>query len=64
MDTEEKEELPDAGKGLSSILEIVSAATRAVSEKDWERVRDDLSINLDHYLYGSRKIDSEDDPHP
>jgi hypothetical protein len=57
MYSEEKEESPSAGGGLSSILEIASAATRAVSEKDWKRVPDDLSINVDHYLYGTKKID-------
>ena len=52
----DKEEPARTGTDLSSILEIVSAATRAVSAKDWERVPKDLSIEIDHYLYGSKKM--------
>ena len=51
----EKEESLETGAGLGSILEIASAATKEVPEAEWERVPDDLSINVDHYLYGSKK---------
>jgi hypothetical protein len=52
----EREESLEAGDdGLGSILEIASAATKEVAEAEWERVPDDLSINVDHYLYGSKK---------
>ncbi len=53
--TNVKEESLEAGDGLDSILEIVSAATKEVPEDEWDRVPDDLSINVDHYLYGSKK---------
>ena len=53
--TNEKEESQETGVGLGSILEIVSAATKEVPEDEWGRVPDDLSINVDHYLYGSKK---------
>jgi len=53
--TNEKEESQETGGGLGSILEIVSAATKEVPEDEWGRVPDDLSINVDHYLYGSKK---------
>src|SRR5258708_38273792 len=53
--TNEKEESPETGEGLGSILEIGSAATKEVPEDDVDRVPDDLSINVDHYLYGSKK---------
>ena len=53
--TNEKEESLETGEGLDSILEIVSAATKEVPEDEWDRVPDDLSINVDHYLYGSKK---------
>jgi hypothetical protein len=53
--TNEKEESLETGEGLDSILKIVSAATKEVPEEEWGRVPDDLSINVDHYLYGSRK---------
>jgi hypothetical protein len=52
--TDEKEE-SETRKGLGSILEIASAATKEVPEDDWDRVPDDLSVNVDHYLYGSKK---------
>jgi hypothetical protein len=44
-------------KGLGSILEMVSAITREVPEREWERVPADLSKNVDHYLYGSKRAD-------
>jgi hypothetical protein len=53
--TNEKEESLETGDGLDSILEIASAATKEVPEDAWDRVPDDLSINVDHYLYGSKK---------
>ena len=51
----EEEGAPETGDGLGSILEIASAATKEVPEDEWARVPDDLSINVDHYLYGSKK---------
>jgi len=39
----------------NSILEMVSAITKDVPEGDWERVPADLSKNVDHYLYGSKR---------
>ena len=55
MRTNEEEESLERGEGLGSILEIASAATKEVPEDEWDRVPDDLSINVDHYLYGSKK---------
>jgi len=55
MRTNEKEESLETGDGLGSILEIASAATKEVPEDEWDRVPNDLSINVDHYLYGSKK---------
>jgi hypothetical protein len=52
--TGEKEEL-ETREGLGSILEIASAATKEVPEDEWDSVPDDLSMNVDHYLYGSKK---------
>ncbi len=40
-----------------TILEMVSALTREIPESEWERVPTDLSKNVDHYLYGSKKTD-------
>jgi hypothetical protein len=53
--TNEKQESLETREGLGSILEIASAATKEVPEDEWDRVPDDLSINVDHYLYGSKK---------
>jgi hypothetical protein len=58
MDQEEKES-PQAGRGLSSILEIVSAATKEVPDAAWKRLPTDFAKNVDHYLYGSKKKKDE-----
>ncbi len=55
MGTREGEEPSEKESG--SILEMVSAVTREVPEREWKRVPDDLSINVDHYLYGSKRAD-------
>ena len=55
MRANEKVESLEPGDGLGSILEIASAATKEVPEEEWDRVPNDLSINVDHYLYGSKK---------
>jgi hypothetical protein len=57
METKEREEPSETLQESSSILELVSAATRGVPESEWERVPTDLSKNVDHYLYGSKKRD-------
>ena len=57
MRANEKVESLEPGGGLGSILEIASAATKEVPEEEWDRVPDDLSINVDHYLYGSKKTE-------
>src|SRR5712692_7135316 len=44
--TNEKEEFSERVNDSSSILEMVSAVTREVPEREWERVPSDLSINL------------------
>ncbi len=44
-------------KESGSILEMVSDVTREVPEREWERVPADLSKNVDHYLYGSKRTD-------
>lgn len=55
MGANEKRESTETATGLGSILEIVSAATKEVPEDEWDRAPDDLSINVDHYLYGTKK---------
>jgi hypothetical protein len=55
MVTKEREEPTE--KESASILEIVSAVTKEVPEREWERVPADLSKNVDHYLYGSKRTE-------
>jgi hypothetical protein len=55
METKEREEPSETLQESGSILELISAATREVPEREWERVPADLSKNVDHYLYGSKK---------
>ena len=55
MGIKEREEPSEKESG--SILEMVSAITREVPEREWERVPADLSKNVDHYLYGSKRTD-------
>jgi hypothetical protein len=57
MRANENAESLEPGDGLGSILEIGSAAAKEVPEDEWDRVPNDLSINVDHYLYGSRKTE-------
>jgi hypothetical protein len=44
-------------KEAGLLLEMVSAITKEVPEREWERVPADLSKNVDHYLYGCKKTD-------
>jgi len=55
--TEDKKESPETAKGLSSILEIVAAATKEVPDSAWRRLPTDLAKNVDHYLYGTKRKD-------
>jgi hypothetical protein len=56
-EAKEREEASETLQESGSILEMVSAVTREVPEHEWERVPANLSKNVDHYLYGSKKTD-------
>ncbi len=43
--------------GIGSVVESLTEIAKGIPEHEWERVPRDLSKNLDHYLYGSRKIE-------
>ena len=43
----------DAALDLTAKLESIASD---VPEAEWQKVPSDLSQNIDHYLYGSRKI--------
>jgi hypothetical protein len=53
MGAKEGEEPSEKESG--SILEMISEVTREIPEREWERVPPDLSKNVDHYLYGSKR---------
>lgn len=55
MGIKEREEPWEKESG--SILEMVLAITKEVPEREWGRVPADLSKNVDHYLYGSKRKD-------
>ncbi len=38
-----------------TVAEILSEIIKDVPDGDWRQVPDDLSKNVDHYLYGSKK---------
>lgn len=52
----EEETASRSGAGMASIVDAFSAIASEVPESEWERVPRDLSKNLDHYLYGAKKI--------
>lgn len=39
------------------IWSVISAIGASIPEEEWDRVPADLSINLDHYLYGHPKVE-------
>ncbi|MBE9181539.1 hypothetical protein IQ268_23535 [Oculatella sp. LEGE 06141] len=43
--------------GLPSFLQFVEEVSAQVPREEWERLPNDLSKNLDHYLYGSPKAE-------
>ena len=55
MGIKDREEPSEKESG--SILEMVLAVTKEVPEGEWERVPADLSKNVDHYLYGTKRTD-------
>ena len=43
-------------ENTESISEAFSRIVEKVPASEWARVPSDLSKNLDHYLYGSKKL--------
>lgn len=39
-----------------SVIELISRVSRQVPESSWSRLPTDFAKNLDHYLYGSKKV--------
>ena len=40
-----------------SLSEIAAKARKLATKEDWDKLPTDLSKNIDHYLYGHKKID-------
>ncbi len=47
----------EAPRDNRSILEIIADATKDLTEEDWKGLPADLSKNVDHYLYGTKKVE-------
>jgi hypothetical protein len=43
-------------ENTESLIDMVSRIAKAVPDSEWDRIRTDLSKNVDHYLYGSKKL--------
>lgn len=43
--------------GIASLLDLVAQIHAQVPPEEWEKLPRDLSINHDHYLYGSAKVE-------
>ena len=39
-----------------SLLEIAAKSWKLASKKDWDKLPTDLAKNIDHYLYGAKKL--------
>lgn len=46
----------DNPENTESLIEMVSRIAKAVPDSEWDRLPTDLSKNLDHYLYGTKKL--------
>jgi hypothetical protein len=47
----------EAPRDNRSVLEIVADATKDLTEEDWKNFPTDFSKNVDHYLYGTKKVE-------
>jgi hypothetical protein len=57
IEVREEEAGLQVASGVASIVEAFSEIASGIPEGEWERVPQDLSENLDHYLYGTRKTE-------
>ncbi|HEY2548855.1 MAG TPA: hypothetical protein VGI46_22450 [Candidatus Acidoferrum sp.] len=48
-------ELPEERVGTGSIFDAISEIRESVPDDDWKKLPTDLSKNVDHYLYGTKK---------
>jgi hypothetical protein len=43
-------------ENTESLSEMVSKIAKTVPDSEWSRLPTDLSKNVDHYLYGTKKL--------
>jgi hypothetical protein len=55
--TSEPEPSTSSEGGIASLLDLVAQIHAQVPPEEWEKIPHDLSINHDHYLYGSPKVE-------
>jgi hypothetical protein len=54
---EQAVQLSETPTDVKALLKTVERITSGIPKKAWKKIPTDLSINLDHYLYGHRKKD-------
>ena len=50
-------EEPEFDPNAKPVWQVVLEIGASIPEEEWEKVPTDLSINLDHYLYGAPKVE-------
>jgi hypothetical protein len=55
--TSEPEPSISSEEGIASLLDLVAQIHAQVPSEEWEKLPRDLSINHDHSLYGSPKVE-------
>lgn len=53
----EDQPIPDRNSGLLSLLTNIQIIQAEVPAEEWQKTPQDGSINHDHYLYGSPKVE-------
>lgn len=43
-------------ENTESLIDVVSRIAKTVPDSEWDRLPTDLSKNVDHYLYGTKKL--------
>ena len=56
LDAKEKAAPSEISHNGQSIAEAFAAIAKSVPDEEWDRLPTDLSKNVDHYLYGSKKL--------
>jgi hypothetical protein len=57
ISTEPSEAPSEAPTDIASLVDEIQRITSNVPDEAWDRLPADLSKNVDHYLYGTKKIE-------